>query len=233
MHGANRPTPARKRFGARVLVAEDNVVNQKVAVRMLEKLGCRVDVAANGREAIQMLEMLPYDVLFLDCQMPEMDGYEATGAIRNRQDAVRGLPIVALTANALQGERERCIDAGMDDYISKSVDMTDFETMLQRWAPGTSAELRSSGVDSPVEASLPSDDQSPERTDEALSDVENEFGKPPELDAAVITSLRELDEDGTFLIGLVEKFTEGVCQKLTVARQALAAEDAGCDRGRI
>jgi signal transduction histidine kinase/DNA-binding response OmpR family regulator len=118
----------------RVLVAEDNVVNQKVAVRILENLNCRVDVAANGREALEQLEALSYDVVFMDCQMPELDGYEATQEIRRRQGTGPRMPVIAMTANALQGDRERCLAAGMDDYMAKPVAPAAFREMLDRWA---------------------------------------------------------------------------------------------------
>src|SRR5262249_30880185 len=97
---------------ARVLLVEDNPVNKRVAVLMLEKLGCRVDVAVNGSEALEMVELLPYDLVFMDCQMPVMDGYAATGRIR----AMAGrstLPIVGLTASGFAEDRERCLAAGM------------------------------------------------------------------------------------------------------------------------
>jgi signal transduction histidine kinase/DNA-binding response OmpR family regulator/putative methionine-R-sulfoxide reductase with GAF domain len=120
----------------RVLVAEDNAVNQRVVIRMLETAGCRVDAVANGREAIDTFARLPYDLVFMDCQMPEMDGFEATRAIR---DAERGnvsgrrVPIVALTANALQGDREQCLAAGMDDYLAKPITKDAFGASLRRW----------------------------------------------------------------------------------------------------
>jgi CheY-like chemotaxis protein len=117
----------------RVLVAEDNVINQRVAVRMLEKLGCRVDVAANGKEAVEMIQMLPYDLVFMDCEMPELDGFEATGMIRANERITGGrIPVIAMTAHAMQGDREKCLAAGMDDYISKPVSPDQLQTALRR-----------------------------------------------------------------------------------------------------
>ena len=119
----------------RVLIAEDNAVNQKIAVRLLEKCGCRVDLAANGREAVEMAGQVPYDLIFMDCGMPEMDGYAATRAIRGEQSNGARVPIVALTAHAISGTREECLAAGMDDYITKPVTPGALEQMLLRWAP--------------------------------------------------------------------------------------------------
>ena len=116
----------------RALVVEDNIVNQKIAKLMLEKLGCRVDVAANGEEAIEMWTRFPYEIVFMDCQMPVMDGYAATAAIRDREGDDNHIPIVAMTANAMEGDRERCLDAGMDDYISKPVAKKVLEKVLKR-----------------------------------------------------------------------------------------------------
>jgi PAS domain S-box-containing protein len=119
---------------ARILLVEDNLVNQRVAQRMLEKLGYRVDIAANGEEALIALETLPYDLVLMDCQMPEMDGYSATRAIRNPESAVRdhGVPVVAMTANAMEGDRDRCLAAGMDDYIAKPVTASSLEDAISR-----------------------------------------------------------------------------------------------------
>ncbi|HWQ18934.1 MAG TPA: PAS domain S-box protein [Methanotrichaceae archaeon] len=116
--------------GLRVLLAEDNAVNQKVALKMLGRLECRADVAANGVEVLQALERQHYDVILMDVQMPEMDGLEATRALRQRWPL--GPKIIAITAYALEGDRERCLEAGMDDYISKPVQMKELAEALAR-----------------------------------------------------------------------------------------------------
>ncbi|MBE7462249.1 MAG: response regulator [Planctomycetes bacterium] len=128
--------PARQR--GRILVAEDNPINQKVAGQQLRRLGCEVDIAANGHEALQALEVKDYDLVLMDCQMPELDGYAATRELR-RRERERGddrLPVVALTAHVMPGDRERCLDAGMDDYLPKPVTPEQLAKMLTRWLPG-------------------------------------------------------------------------------------------------
>jgi PAS domain S-box-containing protein len=140
--------PAHSAIGAptafsmmRVLVVEDNSVNQKVAVRLLERLGCRVDVAGNGAEAVQMATRLPYGLVFMDCHMPEMDGFEATLEIRRHENerGLRAMPIVALTASVLQEDRDRCQSAGMDDIIGKPVQPAELAQLLRRFAPKDTA----------------------------------------------------------------------------------------------
>jgi CheY-like chemotaxis protein len=107
-------------LGLKVLVVEDNAINQKVAAIILEKFGCRVDLAANGREALEASMHITYDCILMDCQMPEMDGFEATAAIRQREAyAGKRIPIFAMTANAMPSDRKRCLEAGMDGYLSK------------------------------------------------------------------------------------------------------------------
>jgi signal transduction histidine kinase/CheY-like chemotaxis protein len=136
--GDLRENPSRleRRFGAtncRVLVADDNAVNQRVAVRMLERLGLRTDVAGNGLEAVQLLRTLPYDGVFMDCQMPEMDGYTATREIRRTEKPGEHIVIIAMTAEALGGAREQCLSAGMDDYIAKPVIFRDLSRAIEKW----------------------------------------------------------------------------------------------------
>ncbi len=119
-----------------LLVAEDNIVNQKVVVRVLEKQGYRVDVVGNGREALEAHTRTAYAMILMDCQMPDMDGYEATAAIRNRELTTGGhIPIVAMTANAMQGDRERCLEAGMDGYVSKPIQPQTLADLVSQWAP--------------------------------------------------------------------------------------------------
>lgn len=119
---------------ARLLVAEDNPVNQKVALRILEKAGHRVDVANDGIEAVAALKNASYDMVFMDIQMPKMDGYAATAEIRKMAPEYRELPVIAMTAHAMKGDREKCMAAGMDDYISKPVKPKGLLEMVQRWA---------------------------------------------------------------------------------------------------
>jgi two-component system, sensor histidine kinase and response regulator len=132
------PTPSgRPQFMGLVLVVEDNEVNQQVATAMLRRLGCDVDVANHGRECLTALEATRYDLVFMDCHMPVMDGFAATGAIRSMESRSgrSRQPIVALTADALAGDSEKCLSAGMDDYLSKPFGIADMRAVLERWLP--------------------------------------------------------------------------------------------------
>jgi CheY-like chemotaxis protein len=126
--------------GPRILVAEDTVVNQIVARRMLERLGFRVDVASNGREVLVALERIPYAAVLMDVRMPEMDGLEATAEIRRRELKTGGhTPIIAMTASAMDADRRESLAAGMDDYLAKPVRLGDLERVLRRWVHASDA----------------------------------------------------------------------------------------------
>ena len=126
-----------RRDATRILLAEDNITNQQVAVGILKKLGFRADAVANGAEAIRALETIPYDLVLMDVQMPEMNGLEATHQIRNPESTVRNhqIPIIAMTANAMQGDREVCLEAGMNDYVSKPISPQALADALDKWLP--------------------------------------------------------------------------------------------------
>jgi PAS domain S-box-containing protein len=141
------PTPmANGPVKVRVLLAEDNLVNQKVALVMLKKLGIEADVVATGIEALDALVGVSYDLVLMDCQMPEMDGFEATRRIRERERGSRRLPVVAMTANAMVGDRERCLEAGMDDHIPKPVRVEVLHHALTRWLPAGAVPPRGGGA---------------------------------------------------------------------------------------
>jgi len=135
---AVRQAPGAANLQAHVLLVEDNPVNQELALQMLEVLGCRAVVANHGREALEALDRTAFDLILMDCQMPEMDGFEATAEIRRReavQTNGRRIPIIALTAGAVEGDREKCLAEGMDDYVTKPFSLDQLERALRRWLP--------------------------------------------------------------------------------------------------
>ncbi|MBM9537811.1 response regulator [Desulfobulbus alkaliphilus] len=136
-HTAREALPDFADRKARILLAEDNITNQQVALGILKKLGLSADAVANGREAIEALKILPYDLVLMDVQMPEMDGLEATRYIRNPQTSIlhRSIPIIAMTAHAMRGDKEKCLEAGMDDYVAKPVVPLALAEVLEKWLP--------------------------------------------------------------------------------------------------
>ncbi len=212
---------------AHILLAEDNVVNQKVAVRMLQKIGYRVDVVENGQEVIDALERTSYDLVLMDCQMPEMDGLEATRKIREGENLKREakekispdalplthheksrVPIIALTANALSGDRETCLEAGMDDFLTKPVRIEDLRAMTHTWLP------------QPIENN--SEDQHM-----AEHTRKNPTTVAPSLDETILNDLKALggDDDHEFFLTLVDQFLEDLPRHLEGIQEALEHQD--------
>jgi len=192
----------------RALVVEDHVVNQRVTALMLQKLGCRVDVAANGREALELLAALPYDVVLMDCEMPEMDGFEATTEIRRREAGGRRLPVLAMTAHALQGARERCLEAGMDDYMAKPVSPEALEAALRRWLDVPATTPVTAGAGSAPAAA----------TTAAPAPAEG-----PVLDPVTVGRLRDLAQVAGpgFLTGLLTSFLDQARESAQELREAV------------
>jgi CheY-like chemotaxis protein/HPt (histidine-containing phosphotransfer) domain-containing protein len=174
-----------QRLPLHILLAEDNMVNQKLALRLLERMGYRADLAANGLEVLEALQRQRYDVILMDVQMPEMDGLEASRAIREGWPAEQRPRIVAVTANAMQGDRKECLAAGMHDYLTKPIQINALQQVLER--AGLWAKRRTSPLQ-PLEA-LPG---------VALPIVDD--GRPeesaPALDPAVLAELRQFQGEG-------------------------------------
>ena len=202
-----KDTPSDRLAGLRVLVAEDNPVNQRVAAAMLARLGMRVDVAGDGREAIDAVATVPYAAVLMDCQMPVMNGYEASAEIRRREGDGRRLPIVALTASALKGDEERCLAAGMDAYLAKPVRLEGLAEVLTRvlGAAPEHAPAARGVTDAPADDDLTDEDR-----------VDEELVAELELDAG----------DGTGqLPPLFELFVRETSNRLERLRAALVAGD--------
>ena len=204
-----------KQFNARILVAEDNTVNQKVVQGMLRKFGVYIDFAVDGEEAISALEQRPYDLVFMDCQMPVLDGFDATRQIRDPYSGVKDhtIPIVAMTANAMQGDREHCIASGMNDYVSKPINFSKIQQMLEQWLPehclqqGSMEEIIS------------------QQTTGSVSDDENKMQKITEPVFDRVAMRERLMGDEELISSVAEVFLTDMPTQIDLLRSLVATND--------
>jgi two-component system sensor histidine kinase/response regulator len=218
-----RHTLKAKRAGEnkRILIAEDNAVNQRVASLQLERLGYETDIVENGRLALEALDRREYSLVLMDCQMPEMDGYEATAEIRRRQQNGRRIPIIAVTANAMQGEREKCLAAGMDDYLAKPFKQKDLDALIKQWTGDRTTTLQSASEIGSGGETRQTDEASDGKTDESVAEaatmrrsVEARLGElEPELGAEMIEMI-------------VNLFREDSIVRLENLRKAISQQDS-------
>ena len=211
--------PARPggRLHGRVLLAEDNPVNQELAQAMLLGLGLTVAIARHGEEALALAAAQPFDAILMDCQMPVMDGYQATAALRARETpGGPHLPVIALTANAMEGDRNLCLAAGMDDYLAKPYTAAQLEATLQRWLPPATTRVSPEPAPRPESSSAPAAVPEP---DDAL-------------DRRVLEPYRELDPEGGwgFVRRLLEVYLDSSAPLIVTLAEALPAGDAGAAR---
>ena len=218
-------------FDASVLLVEDNPVNQEIGSAMLASLGCRVEAATNGAEAVRMYTEGSFDIIMMDCQMPVMDGFAASRRIRSREQASTAtrIPIIALTANVMQGDRERCLAAGMDDYLAKPFKREQLEEVLARWARPTQS----------VEAKAPEAEVSPSALQLVVSNdrptvsgARSTAARPFVLDTETIAGIRALGRSGSndFLARVVARYVQDTPQLLERMRAATQNIDAGALR---
>jgi PAS domain S-box-containing protein len=198
-----------QRLPLRILLAEDNTVNQKLALRLLERMGYRVDVVANGLEVLEALQRQSYDVILMDVQMPEVDGLEASRAIHEGWTAEQRPRIVAMTANVMQGDREECLDAGMDDYLTKPIQIKALQAALER--TGWWAKKRTLPLEEPGAVAIP------------IGDAESKVQAAPALDPAVLSELRQFQGEGEpdIVQELAEAFQFETPPLLEALRQAI------------
>jgi signal transduction histidine kinase/DNA-binding response OmpR family regulator/HPt (histidine-containing phosphotransfer) domain-containing protein len=230
-----------QRFEARVLLVEDNAVNAEICTAMLASLGCVVEAAVNGAEAVDMSVARRYDLVLMDCQMPVMDGFEATRMIRAREQvspASQRVPIIALTANAMQGDRDRCLAVGMDDYLAKPFKRQQLEAVLSQYvrsrsparAAGT-AQAKSSGPTQGLRLAYarPAEPAQAHDASAVVAAREDEGGKEPAvLDRAALASIRALERPGSrdLLRRVIDRYAEDAPRLVASMRMAAANDDA-------
>jgi PAS domain S-box-containing protein len=207
-------TPPRFQGTPQVLLVEDNEINRKMALRMLVNMGIDAHAATNGKKALEALRQHRYDLVLMDCQMPVMDGYEASRRIRALEGEAATLPIVAMTAHAMQGDREKCLEAGMDDYLTKPISRKSLREALERWLTGDTIPLLS-----------------PEAAEEFRESREFSKGNIPRARALELmvwnreALLRELDNDNAFLRQLAESLMGEISQALEDLKRTSKKKD--------
>jgi len=222
-----KPTPEVRKKGARILLAEDNEVNQEVANGLLRGVGCHCDVVENGRLAVEAVLRQPYDLVLMDCEMPEMHGFDATRAIRRheKEGKVLGgrdghLPIVALTANAIRGDRERCLNAGMDDYLAKPMQLEQLVAALNSWLPPAEGAEADEPQGEEAQAPAPAGAVQAAEAPPAPSIVPE---GPAPLDLETLRSRFGGQEE--FVERILGKFRKRALQDMEGLREAVAAQD--------
>jgi two-component system, sensor histidine kinase and response regulator len=209
------PRPARQGPSGHILLAEDNALNQRVAAAMLENLGFDVDIVADGAEAVNAATLAPYHAILMDCQIPVLDGYQATSEIRRLQGASRRTPIIAVTASTMKSDQQRCLAAGMDDYLAKPLSLKALAAVLARWAP----EGSDPGIVVDPAEPLPATHADVAHVADAAR---------PVLDAQVVDRLERLGRAaGEDLMGqLAVLFLADADTRVVALRQALTGDDA-------
>ncbi len=211
-----------------ILVAEDNMVNQELVKEMLTNLGCTLEVVDNGRKAFETISdcpldnlQQPYDLILMDCQMPEMDGFEATEKLRqweSEQKVLERIPIIALTANAMEGDRDKCIAAGMDDYMTKPFNLEQLGALLHRWLPLLAKENKSEYARQKESAANPQ-----------TNDSSNETKNITQINFAAIDKIRKLQRQGqpNVVVKVVKLFLENSQKTILSLESAISAGDHG------
>jgi signal transduction histidine kinase/CheY-like chemotaxis protein/HPt (histidine-containing phosphotransfer) domain-containing protein len=212
--------------GNRVLLAEDNIINREVAVGMLERIGCEVHVATDGRQACEAFANQSFDLVFMDCQMPDLDGFQATRELRRMEQArgltgAAGVPIVALTANAVTGEREKCFEAGMNDFLSKPFHRADLQNVVLRWIGRGRSPAGAAGAAVEKSASPAPNGQAPAPQPPAAEEAL--------LDRAALNQIRALQKPGRadLLARLIDTFLSAVPTEIDALAEAVSRGDAG------
>ncbi len=220
----------------RILVAEDHLMNQHVMLRMLARLGYTADAVCNGVEAVAALTRSPYDIVLMDCQMPELDGYEATRQIRKNGGRFRSTPIIAVTANAMDGDREKCLASGMSDYMSKPVLAKTLATTLEKWilpdsaagASGSETTLAATSEDAEIAALAEPQMAAPADSSSTVADA---IKPAPEalgdaVDAGALATLRSMDTgDEDFMAKIIELFLIDLTERLVALKAAAETRD--------